>query len=165
MTPSADCIIPFPCYIELAHGVARQPNKKWETERHWETVTMSMSIKVRNDLELLLVVATGHFSIEDARKTFLQILEAVERYQSMKVLFDATELVGEPTTIERFYYGDFAASEVKKLVYRHGCSAPRFAYVLKPPVLDPQRFGENVAVNRGMIVRTFESMEDALAWL
>lgn len=126
---------------------------------------MSMSIKLSNEPEFLLAVATGHFSTEDARKTFLEILEAVDRYQAKKVLFDGSELVGEPTTMERFYYGDFVASEVSKLVYRRGCSAPKFAYILKPPVLDRRKFGETVAVNRGMVVRTFESREDALTWL
>jgi hypothetical protein len=32
-------------------------------------------------------------------------------------------------------------------------------------MLDPARFGETVAVNRGMLVRTFENPEDALGWL
>ena len=67
--------------------------------------------------------------------------------------------------MERFYYGEFAAFEVRKQVHLSGGDAPGFAYVLKPPVLDRQRFGETVAVNRGMIVKTFESREDALTWL
>lgn len=126
---------------------------------------MSMTVKVMNEPELVLAVATGHFSVEHAKRTFVEVLEAVDRHQAKKVLFDGSGLVGEPTTMERFYYGDFVASEVNKLVYRRGCSAPRFAYVLKPPVLDRQKFGETVAVNRGMLVRTFESREEALAWL
>ncbi len=44
-------------------------------------------------------------------------------------------------------------------------AASAFAHVLKEPVLDPQRFGETVALNRGMNVRTFDNLEDALAWL
>jgi hypothetical protein len=30
---------------------------------------------------------------------------------------------------------------------------------------DPGRFGETVAVNRGMLTKTFESIDDALEWL
>ena len=43
--------------------------------------------------------------------------------------------------------------------------APRFAYVLEEPMLDPERFGETVAVNRGMRVRAFDNLEAARAWL
>ena len=43
--------------------------------------------------------------------------------------------------------------------------AIQFAYVLKEPVLDPERFGKTVAVNRGMLVKTFDNLEDALGWL
>lgn len=126
---------------------------------------MSMSITLSNNPQFLLAEATGRFSIKEGKRTFLEILDAVGRYQAKKVLFDGRKLVGEPTMMERFYYGEFAASEVARLVKLRGCDAPRFAYVLKPPVLDPQRFGETVAVNRGMVVRAFESREEALAWL
>jgi hypothetical protein len=30
---------------------------------------------------------------------------------------------------------------------------------------DPERFGETVAVNRGMDVKTFEEMNEAVEWL
>jgi hypothetical protein len=43
--------------------------------------------------------------------------------------------------------------------------SPAFAYVLKEPVLDPQRFGQTVAVNRGMNVKTFDNVEQARTWL
>jgi hypothetical protein len=42
---------------------------------------------------------------------------------------------------------------------------PQFAYLLIPPVGDPQRLGENAAVNRGMFVKVFEDLDDALKWL
>jgi hypothetical protein len=51
-------------------------------------------------------------------------------------------------------------------IIKHG--APRtlqFAYVLQEPVLDPKRFAETVAVNRGMWAKAFDNLEDALGWL
>jgi len=58
----------------------------------------------------------------------------------------ATELM------ERFYYGEFAARTVM-YYFVDSLRSPLFAYVLKEPVLDLRRFGETVAVNRGMQVR------------
>ena len=42
---------------------------------------------------------------------------------------------------------------------------PQFAYVIHDPMRDPKRFGENVAVNRGIDVKSFENMNAALEWL
>jgi hypothetical protein len=81
------------------------------------------------------------------------------------VLLDGRELAGNPRFMERFYYGEFAAETVAKFKARGVSSATKFAYVLKVPILDPWRFGETVAVNRGMHVKTFENLPDALGWL
>jgi hypothetical protein len=94
------------------------------------------------------------------------MLGAVAAHKSEKVLFDGRALTGAPTFIQRFYYGEFAAEAVKQFVVDHSHrSAPQFAYVLKPPILDPDRFGEIVAVNRGMTVKAFDNLKDALEWI
>jgi hypothetical protein len=91
----------------------------------------------------LRVIVTGKFSLAEAQRTFLEMLEAVVRHQTAKVLFDGRALQGEPSTIQRFLYGDFAASAVVRYQRAHGLSRDaQFAYVLHEPVLDPQRFGE-----------------------
>jgi len=124
-----------------------------------------MLLKIHPESGFLKVDVTGKFSLKEAKRTFLEILEAVAQHKMRKVLFDGRGLMGEPKTIERFYYGEFAAETVVKLVYRSLSFAPQFAYVLEEPVLDPQRLGETVAVNRGMDVKAFDNLEDALGWL
>ena len=115
---------------------------------------------------LLKVDASGEFSLEEAKRGFLEMLEAVVQYQAEKVLFDGRNLKGEPAHIERFYYGYFAATETINLMakYRMG-RAPQFAYVIHEPLRDQGRYGETVAVNRGMNVKTFETLEEASEWL
>ena len=113
----------------------------------------------------LNVAAVGEFSLQEAERTFLEMLEAVARYKVEKVLFDGRRLTGAPDTMERFYYGEFAADSVFKFRDRGISTATKFAYVLKEPVLDPRRFGETVAVNRGMYVKAFDNLEDAVRWL
>ena len=107
----------------------------------------------------------GDFSLQEAKRIFLEMLEAVARHQVKKILFDGRRLTGDPETIERFYYGKFAADAVLQFKDRGVSPAIQFAYVLKEPVLDPHRFGETVAVNRGMLVKAFDNLEDALGWL
>ena len=104
------------------------------------------------------MVATGEFSsLEEAKRLFLEILGAVAQYQVKKVLLDGRTLKGKPEVFERFLYGEFAAKETIRFVTAHGL-APRFAYVMHAPIRDPERFGENVMVNRGMNVKSFENL-------
>jgi len=127
---------------------------------------MRMKLDICPESGFLRVGAVGEFSLEEARRTFLEMLETVAQHKVEKVLFDGRGLVGEPRTIERFYYGQFAARAVAESIERGRFSrSPQFAYVLEEPVLDPQRLGENVAVNRGMFVKAFDNLPDALGWL
>lgn len=114
----------------------------------------------------LEVTTAGEFSLKEATRTFREILDAVARHSVAKVLFDGRKIRGEPATLDRFLYGEFAAEAVVRHILEHsGAGAPQFAYVLEEPVLDRRKFGETVAVNRGMWVRSFDNLEEARAWL
>ena len=125
---------------------------------------MSIRQEIHFESGLLTVDASGEFSLEEAQRAFLEMLGAVAQYKAKKVLFDGRKLKGKPETLERFYYGHFAATETMRLVREHRI-APRFAYVIHQPLRDPHRFGETVAVNRGMMVKTFETPQEAFEWL
>lgn len=127
--------------------------------------TMELTLSIRTDGELLYATYSGEFSLAEAERTFLEILEALERHEVRKVVVDGRAITGELSDLERFFYGAFVAEEVNKLCNRARCHSPQFAYVLTPPVLDPRRFGETVAVNRGMFVKAFDNLNDALEWL
>ena len=115
-----------------------------------------MNILVRAEPELLRAVAKGEFVLEDAQRTFVEVLDAMARHEARKVLFDGRELKGNPETIERFFYGEFVANAVSRyLVEGKVKRDPQFAYVLHAPVLDSERLGETVAKNRGMWVKSF----------
>jgi hypothetical protein len=126
---------------------------------------MIITIETGDDADYLHAVIRGKFRLDEAQRTFLTLLEVVVRNRISRVLLEGLEITGKPTTIERFYYAKFAAAAVTISTGRDALFRPRFAYVLKHPVLDPQRFGENVAVNRGMNVKAFEDLEAARRWL
>ena len=124
-----------------------------------------MHQEMRPDSDLLRVSATGEFSLEEAKRAFLEMMEAVALHKTKRVLLDGRTVTGNPQTIERFYYGEFAAQTLAQYRERGVSPATAFAYVLREPVLDPEKFGETVAVNRGMHIRVFDNLEDALKWL
>ena len=125
-----------------------------------------MTVQTIPQSDVLHVAAGGPFSLSEAKRTFIDVLHVIEELRLSKVLFDGRQISGNPTIIERFYYGEFVADEVSKLAQRGWNGAPpQFAYVLGEPVLDPLRLGETVAVSRGMHVRAFETREEAIVWL
>ena len=138
----------------------------WFAEEAGDKMSMMVTISAESaESGFLRARVTGSFSLSEAQRTFIEILEAVARTKVKKVLLDGRGIAGNPELIERFYYGEFAAHAVWDFT-DHGVShGTRFAYVLEVPVLDPGRFGETVAVNRGMFVKIFDNEQDALAWL
>jgi hypothetical protein len=126
---------------------------------------MAMRLDICPEPGWLHVAASGRFSLGEAKRTFIEMLEAIAHHRSDRVLLDGRALKGKPEFIERFYYGEYAAERVLRLTTDGGLPMPQFAYVLKEPVLDPGRFGETVAVNRGMNIRVFSEPGEALAWL
>ena len=121
--------------------------------------------RISAEAGLLRAIVAGDFSIDEAKKGFVEILDTAGRHRTKKILVDGREVKGEPELIHRFIYSTFAAGEVAKYVVEHRVGSPQFAYVLREPVLDPQRFGETVAVNRGMRIKVFDNLEEALNWL
>jgi hypothetical protein len=126
---------------------------------------MSIKLEICPEPGFLRVGAMGEFSLKEAKRSFLEMLDAVARYKVKKVLFDGRRITGNPETMERFYYGEFAAKAVIEYSDRGVARTTQFAYALEYPVLDPGRFGETVAVNRGMHVKAFDNLEDAIGWL
>ena len=126
---------------------------------------MEVAFNIRADEGLLYATLSGAFSLEEAQRTFLQILATLEQHEVSKVVVDGRPVTGEPSPVERYFYGEFVANEASKQCSRMRWNHPQFAYLLIPPVGDPQRLGENAAVNRGMFVKTFEDPDDALKWL
>jgi hypothetical protein len=126
---------------------------------------MSMKLKICPEPGFLRVITMGQFSLEESKRSFMEILEAVGQSKARKVLIDGRRITGKPETMERFHYGDFIARAVMEFSDRGVSRATQFAYVLEDPVLDPQRFGETIAVNRFMRMKVFDDIEDALGWL
>src|SRR4051812_22768497 len=74
--------------------------------------TMSMRLQISADTGFLRVRAMGKFSLVEAKRAFMEMLEAIARTEIAKVLFDGRGLEGNPEFIERFYYGEFVARGV-----------------------------------------------------
>jgi hypothetical protein len=127
---------------------------------------MGVNLKLERDGDLLYATVRGPFSLEESKKRFLEILDAALRSESNKVVVDGREMTGLPDGPDRFFYGEFAAHSLREHILKGLVGKPpSFAFVLSPPILDPERFGVTVAANRGMRVKAFDNPDEALAWL
>ena len=124
-----------------------------------------LSLQVEVERRLVRATYSGHFSLTEAETTFPQILDSLVKEKLRNVLVDGRQVTGDPEPLERFYYGRYVADAVSQTINRTRIEVPRFAYVLHPPMLDPKRFGETVAVNRGMRIKVFDDIEQAESWL
>src|SRR3954468_2289610 len=97
---------------------------------------MKMMLNLQLKEGCLTAFVGGPFSMDEAKRTFSEVLDAVCRHRVDKVLFDGRGITGDVKIMERFYYGEFAAESVTDAILRHLEKAPRFAYVLSYPVLD-----------------------------
>src|SRR3982751_1459459 len=107
---------------------------------------MGMTLRGKPSADFLYIRTGGDFTLDEATRNFGIILDMVIANDSRKVLFDGREIAGDPTAVQRYYYAAFASDAIN-LLRANGWlfEPPRFAYVLKEPVLDPLRLGQIVA--------------------
>ncbi len=85
-----------------------------------------------------------------------RIGEAVTTRPTSSLLADLGGVTGAFTDLDRLTFGQAVASRWIRIPY---------AVVFHPALVDPRRFGEMVARNRGVNIRVFTEVGEAIAWL
>ena len=116
-----------------------------------------MRIQLEEIIGYLVVRFTGAGTLEEAWRQFETIVEHCERADKNKLLLDFTEAQTEISLTDRYFLGERAKIFARK--------ASKIATVGRPEQIDPRRFGEMVARNRWVNVRTFTNAEEAAKWL
>src|SRR5262249_22995680 len=107
--------------------------------------------QLRLEHGILNAVVIGKFDLAGAENEFDEKLYEAVRTGTSKGLIDGEQMTGNPGDFERFLYGEFVAKRTLEVMKEYDTTL-RLAYVLHEPLRDPERFGENVAVNRGLDV-------------
>jgi hypothetical protein len=90
-------------------------------------------------------------------RQFDLVADHCNRTKNDKVLIDTTRADGKVSFVERFLLG-----EKTRVFAFHGI---KVAFVDRPERIDPQKFGELVARNRGVDIRIFSDLQAAKEWL
>jgi hypothetical protein len=126
---------------------------------------MSLSVDFEPHRHYLRAIVSGEYSLRSAQDIYDQAIKlAVARGQT-RVLIDASRVTGAPTQDERYMLGLFVAAEQRILASKTPPADVQVAVYGRQPLIDPERFGETVAVNRGANVKVSERLEEALSWL
>ena len=101
----------------------------------------------------------GHGPLEEAAGKVIEVITFSRQQKMRNLLVDTTGWTGHksPDTLERYYvaqaFAEAAHGEVK------------VAMVVRPEMMDPDKFEVTVAKNRWLVGNVFDSEKDALAWL
>ena len=102
---------------------------------------------------------SGHGSLPEAANKVIEAIVFSRQQGVRRLLIDTTNWTGHasPTTTERFDFAEaFTAAAGSGL---------KLAMVVRPELMDPEKFEVTVARNRGLPGNVFDSEEQALDWL
>ena len=126
---------------------------------------MTLTVNLESRQHYLRATVSGAYSLRQAQDVFDEAVRAAVAAGHSRVLIDASGVTGAPTQDERYILGLFVAAEQRILSSRNPPIEVQLAIYGHQPLIDPNRFGETVAINRGAKVKVSEQLDEALAWL
>jgi hypothetical protein len=118
---------------------------------------MLMHIEIEPQPAHLHAVVRGTFDHTQLADMLKDIFAASSRLGLRKILIDSRTLEGEISLMARYDLGRIAAELQREPI--------RLAFVVSEDQIWPDRFGENVANNRGVRTKVSTDMAEALEWL
>ena len=102
---------------------------------------------------------SGHGRLAEAASKVIEIITFTREEGMRNLLIDTTGWTGHksPDTSERYNVAEAFAEAARSKV--------KLAMVVRPEMMDPDKFEVTVAANRGLVGNVFASEKDALAWL
>jgi hypothetical protein len=121
---------------------------------------MSIQLQIKEMPDYLVVSFVGTGAKEDFWRQFELIPELCNRANKSRLLLDYVGAYrhGEVDLADRYFFGEHA-----RILAR--CNLVKVAIVARPERVDPERFADMVAQNRGINLRTFTNFEEAEEWL
>jgi hypothetical protein len=121
----------------------------------------SISRVVQN---VLVVEVTGQIDTREAVAFGRAVLQEHARLGTTGILIDARKVQGELAPLDRYQLGVEAAA-LQHEFQPSDAMPPRIAIVATPPLFDSRRLLETVALNRGAILHSFQSLDEAARWM
>jgi hypothetical protein len=112
----------------------------------------------------LYVLASGELDVPAAQNALAEMFADAARRNQSRILLDCSRLQGQWGADERYVIGSFIAAEMQRRAGQFP-ETPRLAIYAVAPLMDPNRYTQTVATNRGAQVRASDSLQELLSWL
>jgi hypothetical protein len=119
---------------------------------------MGIQLQIEERNGYLAAKYTGAGTVEEGLRLFEFIAENCRRKNYSRLLIDCTGGRAEGA----HFIDRYAIGERLQIFARYGV---KVASLLTDEQIDPRRFGEQVARNRGVDVRAFTDLQEAEEWL
>lgn len=127
-----------------------------------ENTDANFNVETVEGANFITLIAGGIYSLERAIHLCKLSIDSCLLYNKKKILVDITKVTGNVPFFERFQYAEALAQYKAKHALTE---VSKIALLGKEPLVDKKRFGETVAVNRGVNIKVFTELNDALIWL
>jgi hypothetical protein len=143
----------FVLFVAQAQAPAPQKGQS----RDEKVMKMNIQPQIEEMSGYLAVRFTGTGAAEEICQQFESIAEHCKRANKNKLLLDLTDARVEMSLADRYFLAEGARI--------FACYGLKVAGVARPEQLDPKRFGEMAARNRGVNILVFTNVKDAEQWL
>lgn len=127
-----------------------------------ENTVPDFTVTITIEEDFIILLASGTYSLSNANYLFKHSIDSSLLHNKRKILIDVTNIRGTIPFFDRFQFAENLA------IYKaqHALAkVNKIAVVGHEPIIHKDKFGETVAVNRGVNARTFTDMSNALIWL
>ncbi len=136
--------------------------KYHNTYTEWKIQIRNLKLKSPLEEDCVVLFANGGYSLIKANHLFKLAIDKGLSQQKSKILIDVNSITGTIPFMDRFRFSEYLANY--KIAHALG-KINRIAVVGQEPIVHKERFGETVAVNRGINVRVFTDKDQASIWL
>jgi hypothetical protein len=123
-----------------------------------------MEMRIQATKKLLYASVAGALDLPRALVLYDQLIETWRAGTAEAILLDCRQLRGTLSDLQRYEIGVKVAASFTAM-REWGGPLPRMAMVAHPPLIEPRRFIQTVAGNRGALLQAFESLDEAAASL
>ena len=108
------------------------------------------------------VTVSGTFCMVTYRSIIEVILSECVKNKKSRILFDERKVKGNMSTFERYNLSIFFSNLSREHPFTFKV---KIAVVGFQPLIYPDRFGETVALNRGINIKVTNDIDEAINWL
>jgi hypothetical protein len=124
----------------------------------------TMRLRTRELGDVLYAEVEGEVELPLAMELYQQLVRQWSSSGATGILIDCRRLTGTLTDMQRYEIGVAVAASYGA-IRDETSRLPRIAMVAHPPLLEPRRFIQTVASNRGALLHAAETIEEAARWL